>query len=344
MEIGLSSFGETTPDFLDDMKTVSHGERLRRLVDEIVLADQVGLDVYGLGEHHRADYAASTPPVVLAAASTQTKNIRLSSAVTVLSSDDPVRVFQQFATLDGLSKGRAEIMVGRGSFTESYPLFGYSLQDYNELFAEKLELLLAIRDSEKVTWKGKFRPELVDTAVYPRPDQKKMPIWIAVGGTPESVMRAGRLGLPLNIAIIGGNPEHFIPLVQLYRQTAIDAGHNPEELEIAVHSHGYVAETNEIAVEEFFPSTSHVMNILGRERGWAPYTKASFDAARASNGALYVGDPAYVAEKIIHLQRALGITRFMMHTPLGSMPHEKVLQSIRLLGEQVAPIVRSAVK
>ncbi|MCM3762461.1 LLM class flavin-dependent oxidoreductase [Alkalihalobacillus oceani] len=343
MEIGISTFVETTPD-VNTGKTISHAERIREVVEEIVLADQVGLDVFGVGEHHREDFAASNPAVILSAAASQTKRIRLTSAVTVLSSDDPVRVFQEFATLDAISNGRAEIMAGRGSFIESFPLFGYDLHDYNELFDEKLDLLLQIRQSEKVTWQGKHRPAIRNLGVYPRPVQDPLPVWIGSGGNPESVVRAGTLGLPLVLAIIGGRPLQFAPLVQLYKQAAAEAGHDPEKLTVASHSHGFIAEDREEAADAFFPSTQLVMNKLGKERGWGHYGRASFDAARSLEGALYVGDPDTVAEKIIHLRKNVGITRFMLHVPVGSMPHEQVMKAIELLGTKVAPKVREEVE
>lgn len=341
MEIGISTFLEATVDPVTG-KRVNHPERLRNAIEEIILADQVGLDVYGVGEHHRADYASSAPAVVLAAAATQTKRIRLTSAVTVLSSDDPVRVFQAFSTLDGLSNGRAEIMAGRGSFIESFPLFGYSLDDYHELFEEKLQLLLAIRESEKVTWPGGHRPAIDHLGVYPRPVQNPLPVWIASGGTPQSVIRAGALGLPLALAIIGGMPERFAPLVQLYKEAAANAGHDPEQLPIATHSHGFVYDTTEEAVELFFPPTQAQMNVIGRERGWPPYDRATFDEARSLRGALYVGDPEYVAEKIVLLHNNLGVTRFFLHVNVGTMPHQAVLRAIELLGTKVAPLVHKA--
>lgn len=342
MELGITTFVETTPDVRTG-KVVSHAERIREVVEEIVLADQVGLDVFGVGEHHRVDYAASAPAVILAAAATQTKKIRLTSAVTVLSSDDPVRVYQDFATLDALSNGRAEIMAGRGSFIESFPLFGYDLNDYNELFDEKLDLLLKICQSEKVTWQGKHRPAIRDLGVYPRAVQNPLPVWIASGGTSNSVIRAGILGLPLVLAIIGGSPLHFEPLVRLYKKAAKEAGHDVSKLTVASHSHGFIADTVEEAVEKFYPSTHYAMNKLGRERGWPPYTKDTFDAARSLEGALYVGDVETVAEKIIFLRKNVGITRFMLHVPVGSMPHDEVMHAIELLGKEVAPIVREEV-
>ncbi|QQE74388.1 LLM class flavin-dependent oxidoreductase [Brevibacillus composti] len=342
MEIGISTFVETTPD-VKTGEVISHAQRLREVVEEIILADQVGLDVFGVGEHHRKDFAASSPALVLAAAAPQTKRIRLTSAVTVLSSDDPVRVFQDFATLDGISNGRAEIMAGRGSFIESFPLFGYDLQDYDELFNEKLELLLKLRESEKVTWRGGHRPAIHNLGVYPRPVQNPLPVWIGSGGNPESVIRAGVLGLPLVLAIIGGRPVQFAPLVKLYKRAAAEAGHDVSKLPVASHSHGFIAEDTETAADKFFPSTQYVMNVLGRERGWGHYDRSSFDAARSFEGALYVGDPETVAQKIIYLRKEVGITRFMLHVPVGSMPHEDVMKAIELLGTEVAPRVREEI-
>ncbi len=342
MEIGVSSFVETWPD-VKTGEVISHAQRLREVVEEIVLADQVGLDVYGVGEHHRKDYAASSPAVVLAAAASQTKWIRLTSAVTVLSSADPVRVFQDFATLDAISNGRAEIMAGRGSFIESFPLFGYDLSHYDELFEEKLELLLKIRESEKVTWQGGHRSAIHNLGVYPRPVQNPLPVWIGSGGNSESVVRAGLLGLPLVLAIIGGSPLQFAPLVKLYKEAAAHAGHDVSKLPIGSHSHGFIAEDTEMAAEKFFPSTQASMNVLGRERGWGFYDRARFDAARSFEGALYVGDPETVAQKIIHLRKHVGITRFMLHVPVGTMPHDEVMRAIELLGTEVAPRVRKEI-
>jgi probable LLM family oxidoreductase len=342
MELGLTTFVETTPDPKTG-EVISHAQRIQEVVEEIVLADQVGLDVFGVGEHHREDFAASSPAIVLAAAASQTKNIRLTSAVTVLSSADPVRVFQDFASLDAVSNGRAEIMAGRGSFIESFPLFGYDLQDYNELFEEKLDLLLKIRESEKVTWQGKHRPSIQDRGVYPRPIQNPLPVWIGSGGNQESVVRAGLLGLPLVLAIIGGSPLQFEPLVQLYKKALVHAGYEASKFPVASHSHGFVAETTEEAADKFFPSTQQVMSKLGRERGWGPYDRASFDNARRFEGALYVGDPKTVADKIIHLRKNVGVTRFMLHVPVGTMPHNEVMRAIELFGKEVAPIVRKEV-
>ena len=284
MELGLYTFADVGPE-------IDPARRLRDLLEEIELADQVGLDVFGVGEHHRRDYAVSAPAVVLGAAAERTQNIRLTSAVTVLSSDDPVRVFQDFATLDLLSGGRAEIMAGRGSFIESFPLFGYDLGDYDELFAEKLELLLRLRQSERVTWSGAHRAPLDDAGVYPRPVQDPLPVWIAVGGTPQSVVRAALLGLPLAIAIIGGQPERFAPLATLYREAASEAGHDPERLPISINSHTYVAENSQQASDEYFPTYSAMMNRIGRERGWPPMRRAQFEAGRSPRGALLVGSP-----------------------------------------------------
>ena len=344
MEIGISTFVETTPDHKTG-KTISHAGRICEVVEEIKLADAVGLDVYGVGEHHRPDFAASNPAIILAAAAPETKNIRLTSAVTVLSSADPVRIYQDFATLDALSNGRAEIMAGRGSFTESFPLFGYSLSDYHDLFEEKLELLLKIqKDNQKVNWSGGHRPAIDGLGVYPNPVQDVLPITIATGGNPESTARAARLGLPIVYAIIGGDPMRFSPLIQYYKQVAAQAGHDIKKLTIASHSHGFIAKNHDEAVEKFYEPTQHVMNVLAKERGWPAYTRGSYDQARGLDGALYVGDPEVVAKKIIHLHKHVGITRFMLHLPLGTMPHDDVMTAIKLLGREVAPMVREEIK
>ena len=343
MELGISTFVECNPDPKTG-ELISHAQRIRQVVEEIVLADGVGLDVYGVGEHHRADYAASSPATILAAGAARTKNIRLTSAVTVLSSDDPVRVYQQFATVDAISNGRAEIMAGRGSFIESFPLFGYDLENYDELFDEKLDLLLQLTKSEAINWKGNHRPSINVKGIYPRPVQDPLPVWIGSGGNQQSVIRAGYLGLPLVLAIIGGSPYHFAPLVELYKKVATKAGHDISKLPIASHSHGFIADTSELAAEQFFPPAQAVMNILGRERGWSPYTKQTFDHARSIEGALYVGDAQYVAQKIINLRKHVGITRFMLHMPLGTMPHDQVMHGIELFGKEVAPIVREEVE
>ncbi len=339
MELGITTFAEAYPDPVTGEPT-PHGVRLRRVVEEIECAESVGLDVYGVGEHHRADFAASAPAVVLAAGAARTSRIRLTSAVTVLSSDDPVRVFESFATLDLLSGGRAEVMAGRGSFIESFPLFGYSLDDYDDLFAEKLELLLAIRDHERVTWSGRHRAALHDQAVHPRPEQSRLPVWVGVGGNPESVVRAGTLGLPVALAIIGGRPDEFAPLADLHRRAVEQSGHPP--VPIAVHSHGYVAATADRAADEYYPSYAHAMSTLGRERGWGPMSRPAFDAMRSRRGSLVLGDPQQVAPKILLLREWLGIERFMLHVSVGTLPHDRVLEAIRLLGTEVAPLVRSA--
>jgi probable LLM family oxidoreductase len=333
MEIGVYTFAELHPGITPE-------RRMKDLLEEVELADQVGLDVFGIGEHHRRDFVVSSPAVVLGAAAARTKDIRLSSAVTVLSSDDPVRVFQDFATVDLLSGGRAEIMAGRGSFIESFPLFGYDLDDYDELFAEHLELLLAIREQERVTWSGRHRPALQDAGVWPRPVQEPLPVWIAVGGTPQSVARAGLLGLPLAVAIIGGQPERFRPLIDLYRQAAMQGGHDPAALPVGINSHAYVADTSERAAHEFFPSYAAMMNRIGRERGWPPLTREQFDAGRDLRGHLLVGSPEEVAEKILFQHELFGHQRFLAQMSVGNLGHAQVMRAIELLGTEVAPVVR----
>src|SRR5512142_207817 len=340
MEIGLYTFGELTPD-AHTGAAISPEQRLRDLLEEIELADRIGLDVFGVGEHHRPDYVVSSPAVVLAAAAARTKRIRLTSAVTVLSSDDPVRVFQDFATLDLLSGGRAEIMAGRGSFIESFPLFGYQLDDYDRLFEEKLDLLLQLRESERVTWHGAHRAPIDDRGVYPRPVQHPLPVWIAVGGTPASVSRAARLGLPLALAIIGGAPRQFAPLIAFYREAARRAGHDPAP-PVGINSHTYVADTSERAADEFFPSYADLMSRIGRERGWPPVTRAQFEASRAMEGALLVGSVEQVIEKILFQHELFGHQRFLAQMTVGSMPHDRTMRSIELFGTRVAPAVRQA--
>jgi probable LLM family oxidoreductase len=330
MEIGVYTFAE-----LNDQDAAG---RMRDLLEEVALAEQVGLDVFGIGEHHRPDFVVSAPAVVLAAAAARTERIRLTSAVTVLSSDDPVRVFQEFAEVDLISNGRAEIMAGRGSFIESFPLFGYNLDDYDELFQEKLELLLAIRDSVRVSWSGKHRAPIEDLAIYPRPVQDPLPVWLAVGGTPTSAVRAGTLGLPMALAIIGGRPERFRPFVDLFRRSAEEAGH--PGLPVSINSHAYVADTSERAADEFFPGYATMMNRIGRERGWAPMERQSFDALRTLRGALVVGNPEDVVEKILYQHQLFGHQRFMAQMSVGTMPHAQVMRSIELLGTEVAPVVR----
>jgi probable LLM family oxidoreductase len=340
MELGIYTFAETTPDPLTG-ETISAAERLRDLLEEIELADRVGLDVFGVGEHHRPDFAVSAPAVVLAAAAARTERIRLTSAVNVLSSDDPVRVFQQFATLDLLSGGRAEIMAGRGSFIESFPLFGYELESYNELFAEKLDLLLKIRESERVTWSGRLRAPIRDLGVYPRPIQNPLPVWIAVGGTPASAVRAGSLGLPLALGIIGGMPERFAPFAEMHRQAALDAGHEPPSL--GINSHGYIAPTSQEAADEAFPAFATTMDRIGRERGWPPMTREQFEGSCTLRGANFVGSPEDVIEKILFQHEIFGHQRFMVQFSVGTMPHEKIMRSIELFGTVVAPAVRGRI-
>lgn len=335
MELGIYTFA----DVALHAGGVGPEQRLREVVEEAELADQVGLSVFGVGEHHRADYAASSPATVLAAAAARTGRIRLTSAVSVLSSDDPVRVFQQFATLDLLSGGRAEIMAGRGSFTESFPLFGYDLADYDTLFAEKLDLLLAVRGQERVTWSGTHRAALVDQPVYPRPVQDPLPVWVAVGGNPQSVVRAGLLGLPLALAIIGGQPERFAPLAHLHRRALAEAGHGPVPMSLNVH--GFVADTRERAADVYYPAHSGVMNRIGRERGWGPTNRAAFDAATDLRGAYAVGDPEAVAEKILFWHGLFGQERTLIQLAIGDVPHREVLRAIELLGTKVAPMVRA---
>ncbi|HEX8049162.1 LLM class flavin-dependent oxidoreductase [Rhizobium sp.] len=341
MELGLYTFADVSPDPALN-KGVEAARRLNNLIEEIELADQVGLDVFGLGEHHRPDYAASAPAVTLAAAAARTKNIRLTSAVTVLSSDDPVRVFQQFSTLDLISNGRAEIMAGRGSFIESFPLFGYNLEDYDQLFEEKLDLLLAIRDSEQVSWAGEMRAPINGRGVYPRPLQDPLPIWIAVGGTPQSVARAGALGLPMAIAIIGGEPRRFAPLVDLYREAARRADQDQAKLKTSINVHGFVADTTEAAADQFYGPQAEVMNRIGRERGWGPTSRAQFDQSRGPHGALFVGDPETVAEKIVAHHKLFKNDRFLLQMAIGTMPHEQIMRGIELYGTKVAPLVRKA--
>jgi probable LLM family oxidoreductase len=334
MQVGIDSFAA----FDDAGLQISPSERLRKLVEQIEYADQIGLDVFGVGEHHRREFLDSAPAVVLAAAAARTKHIRLTSAVTVLSAADPVRVFQEFATLDLLSQGRAEMVVGRGSSIEAFPLFGFRLEDYDSLFQEKLDLLLKIRDNEHVHWSGKYRPGLSGQGVYPRPLQNPFPIWIGVGGTPQSFIRAGLLGLPLMVAIIGGETHRFRPLIDLYREAGRKAGHSTDQLKVGVHSLGYVAESTQKAVDDFFPGYAHTMTEIGRERGWPKMTRASFEAQRGSQGALLVGDPDEVVEKIIRHSKALGgISRITFMMNPASLPHSKLMRATELIGTRVAP-------
>ncbi len=333
MELGLYTFAEASP-------TITPAARLRDLLEEIELADEVGLDVFGVGEHHRPDYLVSAPAVVLAAAAARTKRIRLTSAVTVLSSDDPVRVFQDFATLDLISNGRAEIMAGRGSFIESFPLFGYDLQHYDELFGENLDLLLRIRENERITWSGKHRPAIDDLGVYPRPIQNPLPVWIAVGGTPQSVVRAGTLGLPLALAIIGGAPERFAPFIELYRESARRAGHDADKLPVSINSHAFLADESRTAADIFFPPYADVMTRIGAERGWPPTTRQQFEAQRSLRGALLVGSAQEVIDKITFQYQIFHHTRFLAQFSVGPVPHEQMMRAIEIFGGEVAPVIR----
>ena len=340
MELGLATFADLASG-------VSPEQRMRELLEEAELADQLGLDVFAVGEHHRADFLVSSPAVALAAIAARTERIRLSSAVTVLSSDDPVRVFQQFAELDLISGGRAEIMAGRGSFIESFPLFGYDLDDYDELFAEKLELLLKIRASTHVTWSGRHRAPLNDAAVWPRPIQDPLPVWVAVGGTPQSVVRAGALGLPLTVAIIGGQPERFVPLVDLYRQAFEAAGHDPTDARVAINTHAFVGETSSAADRAFAAPYLAMMNRIGRERGWPPSGRvggAQYDALRSPRGALAAGSPDEVAEKILFEHELFGHQRYVGQMSVGAVAHTDVMRSIELFGTKVLPVVQAEVE
>jgi probable LLM family oxidoreductase len=340
MQIGIDSFGADISDPATGLN-LSPVQRMQNLLEEIELADQVGLDVFGIGEHHRAEFLDSAPAVILSAAASRTKNIRLSSAVTVLSAADPVRVFQEFATLDLISHGRAEIVAGRGSFVDSFPLFGFRLEDYDELFAEKLDLLLRIREDTHVRWSGKYRAPLTGQAVYPRPLQSPLPIWVGVGGTPASFVRAGELGLPLAVAIIGGEPRRFRPLIDLYRETGRRAGHGPEKLMVGLHAIGFLGDTTKQAADDFYPGYAHTFTEIGKERGWPPTTRAQFDAVRGPTGALIIGDPERVAEKILYVNEALGgLTRVTFQMGVSTLPHQKMLRSIELLGTRVAPIIK----
>jgi probable LLM family oxidoreductase len=337
MQVGIDSFAA----FDDAGLSVSPSERLRRLVEQIEYADQIGLDVFGVGEHHRKEFLDSAPTVILASAAARTKRIRLTSAVTVLSAADPVRVFQEFATLDLLSQGRAELVVGRGSSIEAFPLFGFKLEDYDSLFEEKLDLLLKIRDNEHVYWSGKHRPTLNGQGVYPRPVQNPLPIWIGVGGTPESFVRAGLLGLPLMVAIIGGETRRFKPLVDLYKEAGRQAGHSPNKLKVGVHSLGYVAENTQEAVDDFYPGYAHTMTEIGKERGWPAMTRKSFDSQRGTQGALLIGDPDEVVKKVIRHGKALGgISRITFMMNPAALPHAKLMKATELIGTRIAPALR----
>jgi probable LLM family oxidoreductase len=347
MQIGIDSFAAAFDDI--HISTTDSSNLLQNLIEQIELADKVGLDVFGIGEHHRKEFLDSAPAVILAAAASRTKNIRLTSAVTVLSAADPVRVFQEFATLDLISQGRAEMIVGRGSFIEAFPLFGLQLEDYDLLFAEKIDLLLKIRDNEHVYWSGQFRPALNGQGVYPRPLQKPLPIWLGVGGTPQSFVRAGMLGLPLMVAIIGGQTRSFRPLIDLYREAwkqteSHPIRHNDHQLKVGIHSLGYVADSTQEAIDDFFPGYARSMNRIGKERGWHKITRTAFDAQRGPEGALLVGDPEEIVEKIVRYSKSLGgISRITFMMNASALPHAKIIHAIKLIGTRVAPALRKEI-
>jgi probable LLM family oxidoreductase len=343
MEFGISTFGEIQPDNVPGKATNAH-KRVQELLREAKLADEIGLDVFALGEHHRKDYVISAPEMILAAAAAITKNIKFISAVTVLSSADPVRVFQNFATLDLISNGRAEIMAGRGSFIESFPLFGYDLKDYDELFIEKLDLLLNINQHEIVSWRGTHRAAINNLGVYPRPQQQQLHIWIAVGGTPASVVRAGSLNLPLTLAILGGSPVHFTQLTNLYRHAAKKAGHDISKLQLCINEHLYLADSSEQARDEFWVIYERIMNKIGRERGWSKMTRDHFDALCEPDGPLLVGDVKEVTEKLIYQHKLFDNTRFLAQIISGDIAHERIMHSIELFGREVVPAVKAGIK
>jgi len=343
MEFGISTFGDIHPDGVSG-RAINAYTRMQELLEQAKLADNIGLEVFALGEHHRPDFMISAPEVILAGVAAVTKKIKLSSAVTVLSSADPVRVFQNFATLDLLSSGRAEIMAGRGSFIESFPLFGYALKDYDELFEEKLDLLLAINKNEVVSWKGKHRAAITNLGIYPRPYQAQLPVWLAVGGTPTSMKRAGKLNLPVTLAILGSDPDQFVPLVELYRDSAHKAGHEASKLELAINCHFYIADTSQQASDEFWPVYEQTMNRIGKERGWGKLTRDQFEYMRSPKGSLLVGDVQQVIDKIIYQHKLFNHTRFLAQIISGDIPHNKWLHSIELLGKEVAPAVRAKLK
>lgn len=341
-ELGIHTFVEWMTDPVTGER-VSAAERMRNLLEVIELADQVGLDVFGIGEHHREEYLASAPVVILAAAAARTKSIRLSTAVTVLSSADPVRVFQDFATLDLLSNGRAEIMAGRGSFIESFPLFGYDLHDYDTLYAEHLELLLKLRESERVKWAGGHRPAINNLGIYPRPVQDPLPVWVAVGGTPESVVRAASLGLPMALAIIGGMPERFAPYLNLYREASRQTGHDPDVIPLSINSHGFIADTSKAAVDAYYPTAQVLFNKIGRERGWSPTTRQQMEQGRLLRGADFVGTPDEIIEKILFQHGIFQHQRFSMYLGYNTIPHRDMLRAVELYGTKVAPVVRQEI-
>ena len=343
MELGISMFADLSTDFSTGIKKKA-GQRLQELIEEIRLADEVGLDVFGIGEHHRNDYAVSNPEIVLAAAATVTKNIRLGSAVTVLSSADPVRIYQNFSMVDLLSGGRAELMVGRGSFIESFPLFGYNLHDYDKLFEEKLDLLININKNEEVSWTGSMRPPLKKQRIYPRTEGGELDLWIAVGGTPESIVRAARLGLPLMVAIIGGSPGQFRSRFDLYKSEYVKAGHDPAAMRTGIHSHTLIGENSDDIANRFYPYYAAQMGRIGRERGWPPLSREQFEFSRSAHGALFVGDPSEITDKILQVKEMFGLTRFVAHMDTGGPPHTDIMKSIELFGTKVAPAVRKAVQ
>lgn len=339
IQIGIDSFAANNSALTN---SAINQQAMDELLQQIEFADQQGIELYGIGEHHRKEYMDSAPTVILAAAAARTKKIRLTSAVTVLSAADPVRVFQQHATLDIISKGRAEMVVGRGSFSEAFPLFGFNFNDYDQLYEEKLDLLLKIRANETISWKGKFRPELVTQSIYPRPIQEEIPIWIGIGGTPESCLRAGRLGLPLMIAIIGGETHRFNYHTNIYKKAGQDAGHDPKKLNVGIHSLGYVADSTEEALEEFYPGYKKVFDQIGKERGWSPVTKSHFLMQTGPLGALVVGNPDDVAQKIIRHSQALGgLSRFTFQMNVAALTHQQVMKSIKLIGNEVIPRLRT---
>ena len=341
MELGIYSFVDYDAQ-TNEGKNFKGQKRMVELIEEIKLADEVGLEVFGIGEHHRKEYLSSSPAIILAAAASVTKNIKLTSAVTVLSSDDPVRVYQQFATLDLISKGRAEIMAGRGSFIESFPLFGYDLQDYDELFSEKLDLLVKLNEKGNIKWTGKHRPDINDLSIYPRPYNNKIPIWLAVGGTPQSAIRAGKMGLPLALAIIGGAPDKFVPFIELYRESALAAGHSEKAI-VGINSHVYISENSKKAADEFYPGYAEIMTNIGRERGWSRMTREHFDLMRSPKGSLLVGSTQEVIDKILYEHELFGNDRFLAQMTVGVMDHEKIMHSIELFGTVVAPAVKKAI-
>ncbi|MFC3197940.1 LLM class flavin-dependent oxidoreductase [Parapedobacter deserti] len=341
MELGISMFGDLRVDSATN-KFQSTQQRLTELIEEIKLMDEVGIDYFGIGEHHRPDYAVPSPEIVLAAAAAVTKNIKLGSAVSVLSSADPVKLYQNFAMVDLMSNGRAELMAGRGSFVESFPLFGYNLHDYDALFAEKLDLLLTINKNERVTWHGKFRAPLNDQTILPRALNNELSIWIAAGGTPQSVVRAGKLGLPLMIAIIGGSPAQFQPLFELYKKTYIESGHDPAGYRVGIHSHALFGEDNAALTKRYYPLYAAQMDRVGRSRGWPPYQRTQFDFGTSKHGALFIGEPAAMVDKILYMKELFGLTRFAAHMDVGAPSHLDIMKSIEIYGTKIAPLVRAA--